>query len=415
MAWNAFSITYNLYVHSLGFGQDFIGLLNGLPSLVILAVGLPIGVAADRYGYLRFLTAGSFITAAAALGTGLVSSGPSLLAFAVLGGLGSSLTWVIGSPMLMAVSTPKERVVLFSVQAALMMGAGCVGSLMAGALPEAAARAMGVPSTATEPLRLAYLVGAGFNLLAVLPIIRMTPVRGNGRPERPWRASLPSSRSEALLFLKLLGPSALISFGAGAMVVFFQLFFNLRFGLAPGRIGPLFAVSAVVTGAATLVSPVLARRLGKVRSIVYTQLASIPFLLILAYSYWLPAVEAAYLVRNALMNMSSPLQQTFALEQVEEGQRATLTSLNAMLGNLGRGGLGPIVSGYLQIRSGFTLAFTMTTVCYVVATVLFFWFFRDAEPAPRSLRLGPARGRGRFGPEAVARGGGTEERTDGVE
>ncbi|HCJ10014.1 MAG TPA: MFS transporter, partial [Clostridiales bacterium] len=36
VSWSTFNLTFNLYVHSLGYGQDFIGLLNGVPSIVIL-------------------------------------------------------------------------------------------------------------------------------------------------------------------------------------------------------------------------------------------------------------------------------------------------------------------------------------------------------------------------------------------
>ena len=41
----------------------------------------------------------------------------------------------------------------------------------------------------------------------------------------------------------------------------------------------------------------------------------------------------AYYVRNVLMNMSGPLQTIFGLELVRDEQRATLTSLSAMLGS----------------------------------------------------------------------------------
>lgn len=406
ISWSAFNLTFNLYVHSLGYLQDFIGLLNGLPSVVILVVGLPVGMLADRKGYLPFLIGGSLLSAATSLGLGLATSRGALLAFALLGGLGASCTWVIGAPMLMSISSRDERVVLFSVQQALMMGAGLVGSLMAGSLPELVARLWGIPPTATLPLRLTYLVGAGFNLLALWPVLAMArsarraasrasigatasatvdfpatsaaTAPGRGR----WASPLPRSWAELGLFLKLLGPSALISIGAGAMVVFFQLFFNLRFKLNPGAIGVLFAFSSVITAIATLVSPVAARRLGRVRTIVLTQLASIPFLLALAWSYNLQLVVAAYYLRSALMNMSGPLQTTFALEQVREEQRATLTSLQAMLGSIGRGGLGPIVSGYIQVRWGFSAAFTLTTVLYVIGTSLFWAFFRKAEGPP---------------------------------
>jgi len=392
VSWSTFNLTFNLYIHSLGYGQDFIGLLNGVPSIVILVLGLPIGMAADRHGYLRFLVAGSVLTAVSGFGLGLSSTRPALLAFSLASGLGGALSWVIGGPMMMAISRKEERDFLFSVQRALMMGAGFAGSLMAGALPEVAAAALGTDPAATAPLRLAYLVGASFNLLAVFPVLKMSAVKGDGGdgPRGVTTRPLPSSWEELTLFMKLLGPSALISFGAGAMVVFFQLFFKLRFDLSPGGIGVLFAFSSVVTALATLVSPVLAQRFGRVRTIVWTQLASIPFLLLLAYSFNFPAVVFAYYVREALMNMSGPLQMTFGMEQVRKEQRATLTSLNAMLGSLGRGGLGPIVSGYLQVKSGFTLAFTMTSVCYVVGTLMFFLFFRNAERLPRSR--GPAVG-----------------------
>lgn len=434
VAWSAFNLSFNLYIHSLGYQQDFIGLLNGVPSVVILIVGLPIGVLADRYGYLRFLVAGSVLTAVTGFGLGLSSGQAALLTFAILGGLGASLSWVIGAPMMMAISTKEERVFLFSVQSALMMGAGFIGSLMAGFVPEVAARYMGLISTDTTPLRITYLIGASFNLLAVIPILRMTQVKGNGASGtqaggaggppandgasasagsgagpgllallRRSLGALPAfTRRDAGLFAKLLLPSALISFGAGAMVVFFQLFFNMRFDLKPGVIGVIFAFSSVVTALATLISPILAARLGKVRTVVYTQLASIPFLLLLAYSYNLPAVIVAYYCRNALMNMAGPLQTTFGLEQVKEGHRATLTSLQAMLGNLGRGGLGPIASGYIQVSSGFGMAFTMTSICYVIGSLLYYGFFRRFEPAPAFWgRLRAGRGTG-----AGLRGGG---------
>ncbi|HEY8531964.1 MAG TPA: MFS transporter, partial [Limnochorda sp.] len=117
------------------------------------------------------------------------------------------------------------------------------------------------------------------------------------------------------------------------------------------------------------------------------QLASIPFLLLMAYSYHLPLVVGAYYMRHILMNMSWPVADAFILEQVRPDQRATLTSLDTMLGSLGRGGLGPVVSGWMQMRWDFTGAFTLTTVAYVVGALLFYLFFHGVEepetaPAP---------------------------------
>ena len=395
------NLNLNLYLHSLGYRQDFIGLLNGLPSLVVIVLGLPLGFLADRKGYMPFLLFGTAVSSLAALGTALSSAKAPLLLYAILGGVAGSTAWVIGPPLLMSITHPKERVFLFSLQSALMMGTGFLGSLLGGAIPEYVAARFGGTSMDVLPLRVALLTMALFNFLGLLPLIGIREVRPNGNGPggddgsdisvdagagRRAASPLPRNAADRKLILKLLAPQALVSLGAGAMVTFFQLFFNLRFNLPPERISPIFAFSSIATAVATLIAPLLAKRLGRVRTVVLTELASIPFLLTLAYSGNLPAAVTAYYLRGALMNMGGPIQQTFILEQVSERQRATLTSLGAILGSMGRGGIGPVISGYLQVVSGFGLAFTFTTVCYVIGTALFWWFFRNSEARASSPR-----------------------------
>ncbi|MHB8927510.1 MAG: MFS transporter [Bacillota bacterium] len=412
IAFSISNLNLNLYLHSLGYRPDFIGLLNGLPSLVVMALGLPLGYLADRKGYMPFLIFGTAISSVAALGTALSAARVPLLFFAILGGVAGSTAWVIGPPFLMSITHPRERVYLFSLQSAVMGGTGFLGSLIGGAIPDWVAVRIGGTSMGVVPLRAALLAMAFFNILALLPMIGLkvpkpvgdgaqeTDASGPGqigpdaakvastaaaRPRKP-ASPLPRTAAELGLYLKLLAPQALVSLGAGAMVTFFQLFFNMRFNLTPERISPIFAFSAIATAVATLVAPLMAKRLGRVRTVVLTELASIPFLLTLAYSGNLAAAVSAYYLRGALMNMGGPIQQTFILEQVSERQRATLTSLGAVLGSMGRGGIGPMVSGYLQVVSGFGLAFTFTTVCYVVGMALFWWFFRNSERRAASPR-----------------------------
>lgn len=393
IGWTIASLCLNLYLHALGYRQDFIGILNGLPSMVVIFVGLPIGVLADRKGYLKFLIFGTALNSLASLGLALSVSKFSLLAFAVVSGVAGSTAWILGAPFLMSITSPKERVFLFSLQSAVMTGTGFLGSVMGGAIPRFVADRLGVTSMDVLPLRIALLAIVVFNTVSLLPLLGMKETRnraaagGQGAADGASGATasvkaagpLPRSGAELALYLKLLSLETLVALGAGAMVTFFQLFFNMKFSLPPERIAPIFAFSAVGTTLATLVTPLLARRFGKVRTVVLSQLASVPFLLTLAYSRSLPAVIVAYYLRDALMNMVWPVQQTFVLEQVAENQRATLTSLSAILGSMGRGGLGPVISGYLQVVSGFHLAFTFTTVCYVVGAVLFWFFFRNAE------------------------------------
>ncbi|HEY8530613.1 MAG TPA: MFS transporter [Limnochorda sp.] len=372
-------LVFNLYLHSLGHNRELIGLVNGVPAITVLLVGLPVGIWADRIGYRPFLVAGALLDVVALGGMAYWAEPLPLLAFSILRGVAWACTWVLGAPLLMAESTPENRVQLFALNSALTLGAGPVGSLLGGFLPEALGKAWQLSPNAPEPLRATFAVAIAFLALAVLPtlFIRSQKRLARGSP-------LPRTREEVLLFARLLLPGALVSFGAGAMVVFFQLFFSIRFGMEPGAMGVIFALASVATAVATLLTPSLSRRLGKVRTVVVTQLASIPFLLLLTYSHHLPLVVGAYYMRHILMNMSWPVGDAFILEQVRPEQRATLTSLDTMLGSLGRGGLGPVVSGWMQMRWDFTGAFTLTTVAYVAGALLFYLFFRKAEEPERA-------------------------------
>jgi MFS family permease len=150
----------------------------------------------------------------------------------------------------------------------------------------------------------------------------------------------------------------------------------------------LFAVSSVVTGTATLASPVLADRWGRIRALVLTQLASVPFLLTIGFSPFLPYAAVAFWVRAALMNMGSPLYQAFAMEQVEEHERATISGLMGMSWNIGWT-VGPYASGYMQSNPdiGFRPIFLITCTLYVTAAVLARIFFQRRDDQQRRAAL----------------------------
>lgn len=386
VAWSMVTLLLNLYLYSLGYRQDFMGLVNALPAAVTMALGLPVGGLADRYGYRAFLLAGSTLTAVSGIGVALAAAPGAILAWAALSGMGGTLTWVIGTPYLASQSDEANRMELLSVNFALMTAAGFAGSLLAGQIPQRVAAVLATDPMATGPLRAGMLAAGLLSTLAVVPLLRLPPEPWGARGRARALSSLAGpgwlpDRQEAGVFARILAPAALIGFGAGVMVTFFQIFFRLRFGLEPGQIGVIFAFTSVFNAVASLITPLLARRMGKVRTVVATQLASIPFLLLLTFSYDLRWATVAYYARSALMNMGGPVSMAFALELVAPHRRATLSSLEAMLGSLGRGGLGPLVSGLLQVRGGFEPAFTLTTLCYVAATALYWWFFKDAERA----------------------------------
>jgi MFS family permease len=187
------------------------------------------------------------------------------------------------------------------------------------------------------------------------------------------------------LLSKLILPMLFTSIGAGLIMPFMNVFFRQEHGQPDPVIGSLFAWGSLAMGIGLLIAPPLADRAGKVQLVVITQGLSIPFLILLGFSpiFWVGAL--AYYVRLALMNMSTPVYQTFVMERVDPSARATVASLESMAWNFGWA-FSPTISGILQVRYGFGPPFLGTIFLYTVSIALYWIFFlhkrQSRAPAP---------------------------------
>ncbi len=85
------------------------------------------------------------------------------------------------------------------------------------------------------------------------------------------------------------------------------------------------------------------------------------------------AVVTLY-AQGSARTMTEPLYASFVVARATGGQRALLGSLYQMTWNVGFS-LGPWISGVLQARGGFGLAFGVAIACQALATVLIALFF----------------------------------------
>jgi len=117
--------------------------------------------------------------------------------------------------------------------------------------------------------------------------------------------------------------------------------------------------------------------------VVISQGISIPFLVLMGFSPWFWLSAMSYYIRLALMNMSSPVYQTFVMEQVEAPARAMVASLVSMAWNFGWA-FSPTISGWIQVRYGFGMPFLGTIILYVISVYLYWSFFWKgaSKPAP---------------------------------
>jgi len=279
-------------------------------------------------------------------------------------------------------SDEKERTYLFSFGQGLTMTMASVGNWIGGYLPTWMGQAQNVPATSSHAYGDSILVAGVFAVVAVIPLTLIKSPKIS-RGQRVVFAPFEFASKHPGLLVKFILPMLLTSLGAGLIMPFMNVFFRVAHNQPDPVIGALFAWGSLAMGIGLLLAPPLAERTGKIQLVVVSQALSVPFLILLGFSpiFWIGA--AAFYIRLALMNMSSPVYQAFVMERVEPSGRATVASLTSMAWNFGWA-FSPTVSGWLQVQYGFGPPFIGTITLYTISVFLYWAFFwrKTIEPLP---------------------------------
>jgi MFS family permease len=342
------------------------------------------GYLADLIGRKNSLLLSGALMSVSIMAIVIWPSEQMLYAMNVVSGLGQSLAAVTMAPFLMENSGEEERTYLFSFSSGLQMAMASMGAWIGGYLPTWIGSTRGVPAISSQAYAGALMVVSLIVLVGLIPLALLRTPR-QGSAERSMFAPVTYASKHPALLGKLILPMLVTSIGAGLIMPFMNVFFRQVHHQPDPVIGSLFAWGSLAMGIGLLLAPPLADRMGKIQLVVVTQALSIPFLIILGFSpiFWMSTV--AYFIRLALMNMSTPVYQTFVMEHVDPSARATVASLVSMAWNFGWT-LSPTISGILQVRYGFGPPFLGTIILYTISTLMYWAFFlrrkEERGPAP---------------------------------
>lgn len=379
------TLTINYYAYSLGYHPDFIGLLSAMPALGSLLSAVPIGVLADRAGKKAVLIATAILTPLFLAGIGLGTSAPWLLTFAFMQGVVSSAYWVTNLPLLTESTSERQRVGVFALNSFLLLGIGALGNLLGGAIPEFVARVLHVSAASTVPLRWGVLAAALSTFVFGLPLWFLRESRRGAMARADAAAIGPALQNLAegskiarrlpvALFLKLLLPDLLFTMGEGAVVALIQIFFVLRFHLLPGPLGIIFTISGLAGGIFSLTAPLFVKRWSKLRLITTVQYLSAPLMILIGFAPALPLAIAGEYSRSFMRTLIEPVYAAFAMEQVSDRQRATLSGFYSVTWSVGFS-VGPTIAGWLQTHVSLSTAFVFGACCLSLSASLLLLFF----------------------------------------
>ncbi|MGI6666032.1 MAG: MFS transporter [Bacillota bacterium] len=394
LARGAFGVIQGLYILSLGFSETVLGTILSARMLSAAIFSLPAGMFSDRRGRRPVLVTAGFLTTIGYLGMAIASSSGLMILFSCILGCAEACQVTSGAPLLAESSTSEDRGRLFGVNFSLSMGVNMVGSLLGGFLPRQL-RSLGMVRSYRLSLALFSLV----TLLGVTPTLKMKEEKKSragaaeliGGAGDEIRQLVQTASSRAVW--NLLFYNVLIGFGAGMVIPYFNVFLTRKLGVESDLVGLILSLSQGATAVAGLIAPILARRYGTVATVVGTQLASIPFLLLIALPPNVYLVSFALFMRSALMNMSNPVASGFSMEIVDAEKRGKMSSLMRIADNVTRSA-SAVVAGYVMANWSYEVPYFFTAILYVLASVIYWRAFRhwNREDRVSSRRAADAAG-----------------------
>ncbi len=381
-----FSLLFNLYLKASGRGEGTIGHILSVGTYATVLMIFPAAYLIRKMSIKPVML---IVPVMMSLGYSIAIQAETLqmiMAGIAIAGSAGAFSSVIGGPLLMQSSGEIERTHLFSINHAVALLSGITGNLVAGSLPDLIQQ-MGISAaTGYKTAIFVHLVIAVVSLIFYSKIkVRTISLTGEGGEGKKFRLNLKTPKK---LLAYLAVPPMIVGLGAGMTIPFLNLYFKTRFELSANNIGMLFALAQLFTIGGALTAPLLARRFGKIMSVIMSQVFSLPFLLILGISHYLPLAVIAFLIRNALMNMSAPISSNFSMECVHPDDRS-ITSGLLSLAWLFTWGITANIGGYLIEHTGYMLPFAFTMVFYVLSSYL---YYRLLYPVEKNRSLSVKRG-----------------------
>ena len=379
LLFTAFGLFFNFYILEAGFSKEYLGLINAMPSIAALVLGLPMGMLSDRIGRKRSMLIGFTLANCAIISMLVIRQPVIMLIMAFIWGATGQLYYLSQAPFMMKVSDDKTRDLLFGLSFGIFPLASTLGNAFAGALPGFFSNIFHLQPQSAEAYQSVLLVSVISSFVVLIPIMFIKePPRVNADSQLPEKHSTFSSMWKILkrpLTIKLSLPNLITGFGAAMVIPYLNVFFVEKFQLSDQLLGILFAVSSLLVGLGSFMGPrFVGASGGKIRLIVFSQAASLAFLVMLGFSPYPWLAVIGFLVRGTLMNMVAPLFDAFAMERTVENEQGTINSIRNVAWNVGWA-VGPYISGIIQQQYGFSPLFVTTTVLYGIAIVLTWSFF----------------------------------------
>jgi len=386
------SLLLPLYLLELGYSALEVGVIASATLLGSGALTLVVGLHAYRYHYRTLLLAAALLMTGTGLGFALLTQFWPLLLIAIVGTLNPSSGDVsvflpLEHAVLSRVVGDRQRTATFARYSLVGTLVAALGSLAAG-LP-----AMLTGITGWSPRTSLQIMFVGYACLGLAAAVAYRGLPRALESSGPAVAA-PLHRSKRAVYT-LAALFSLDAFGGGFIVQsMVALWLYQRFAMSLATTGTIFFATGILTAFSFLIAVRIAKRIGLVKTMVFTHipanlcLVAIPFMPDLGY------VIALLFVRSALSQMDVPTRSSYVMSIVAPEERPAAASITTVPRSLASAA-SPFMAGYLLGVSSFGWPLLIAGVIKIVYDVLLLAMFGSVRPPEeRASRESAARATG---------------------
>ena len=372
------SVLLPLHLLELGYSTLQVGVIATATMLGSATLTLLVGLIAYKLNMRELLIRCSILTVITGLGFTFVHDFWPLLLVAFIGTLNPSSGDVsvflpTEQALLPRTVSDRERTDLFARYSLIGSLVGAFGALSSG-LPEwIDQRHAGI--TFSRSVDVMFLLYAALGVGAFFLYHRLSPEL---EPQGPAEKA-PLKASKGIVY-KLAALFSLDSFASGfAVQSMIALWLFQKFELSAGTTGTIFFFAGLLTAFSFLAAAPLARRIGLVRTMVFTHLPANGFLLLAPFMPTVELAVACLLIRSLLSNMDVPARTSYVMAVVTPAERPAAASVTNVPRSLAAA-IGPTFSGYLLSMSAFGWPLVIAGTLKVVYDLTLLKMFRDVKP-----------------------------------
>ena len=388
-AYGFLSIVLVLYLTEIGLSDVQVGLLLALTLVGDTVISLLITTRADRIGRKRMLMLGGALMLFAGVVFALTNNFAIILVAAIVGVISPSGNEVgpflsIEQASLSHIVPADERTKVFAwynLLGSFSMASGTlVGGWMAQVLQNGGTSAL----DSYRSIIIGYAIFGAVLVVLFLGLSSRVEVRTTRPDGIKRRFGLHRSKRTVL---KLSALFSLDAFGGGFIVQsILAYWFFVRFGTDPGTLGTMFFLANILAGISALSAVWMARRIGLIRTMVYTHLPSNVLLILIPLMPDFTLALVLLLLRFSISQMDVPTRQAYVIAVVSEDERSAAAGITGVARTIGSS-VALLFTGFLLSDNTLLSApFFIAGGVKIIYDVLMYRSFSAHEPEDRPGR-----------------------------